>query len=118
MVSSSIYYLPFNLFSLTLLFGDLLSFNLVLHPPLQPSQLICGPDKLEVGLDLAGLRSAGLDPFSGNLAARNCSWVRVRDDVVWYEVEATEGACGNTLRVRTCLFCVVSVCIARNSGHL
>ncbi|XP_049428738.1 uromodulin [Epinephelus fuscoguttatus] len=65
------------------------------HPP--PPQLICGRDKLHVGLDMPGLTSSGLNPFSGNLAARNCSWVRVRDDVVWYEVEATAGACGNTL---------------------
>lgn len=50
-----------------------------------------------MGLDLPGFTSSGLNPFSGNLAARNCSWVRVRDDVVWYEVEATAGACGNTL---------------------
>ncbi|XP_051239665.1 pancreatic secretory granule membrane major glycoprotein GP2 isoform X12 [Dicentrarchus labrax] len=71
------------------------------RPPLQPSQLICGRDKLQVGLNLADLTSSGLSPFSGNLAARNCSWVRVRDDVVWYEVEATEGACGNTLRTNS-----------------
>ncbi|XP_049901123.1 uromodulin isoform X2 [Epinephelus moara] len=67
----------------------------VQRPP--PPQLICGRDKLHVGLDMPGFTSSGLNPFSGNLAARNCSWVRVRDDVVWYEVEATAGACGNTL---------------------
>ncbi|GLD60908.1 deleted in malignant brain tumors 1 protein-like isoform X1 [Lates japonicus] len=44
------------------------------------------------------MTSTGLNPFSGNLASRNCSWVRVLDDVVWYEVEAQAGACGNTLR--------------------
>ncbi|XP_078022219.1 scavenger receptor cysteine-rich type 1 protein M130-like [Epinephelus lanceolatus] len=65
------------------------------RPP--PPQLICGRDKLHVGLDMPGFTSSGLNPFSSNLAARNCSWVRVRDDVVWYEVEATAGACGNTL---------------------
>ncbi|XP_070782566.1 uromodulin-like [Enoplosus armatus] len=68
------------------------------RPPLQLSQLICSRDKLHLGLDLAGLTSSGLNPFSGILAARNCSWVRVRNDVVWYEVRAMEGACGNTLR--------------------
>ncbi|XP_068585038.1 uromodulin-like [Cebidichthys violaceus] len=67
-------------------------------PSLQPSQLICGRDKLQVGLELASFTSSGLDPFSGNMAAPNCSWVRVRGDVVWFEVEATAGACGNTLR--------------------
>ncbi|XP_037619294.1 uromodulin [Sebastes umbrosus] len=73
----------------------------VLLPPPLPSQLICGRDKLYVGLDLAGFTSSGLNPFSGNMAARNCTWVRVRDDVVWYEVEATAGACGNTLRTNS-----------------
>lgn len=56
---------------------------------------------------MADLTSSGLNPFSGNLAARNCSWVKERDDVVWYEVEATEGACGNTLRVKTSYSTVV-----------
>ncbi|KAM6941613.1 uromodulin-like, partial [Lycodopsis pacificus] len=68
------------------------------RPPPQPSQLICGRDKLQVGLDLDSLTSSGLSPFSGNMAARNCSWVRVSDGVVWFEVEAAAGACGNTLR--------------------
>ncbi|KAM7390920.1 hypothetical protein PAMA_008901 [Pampus argenteus] len=66
-------------------------------PPPQSSQLICGHDKLQVGLDLASMTHSRFDPFSGNLAARNCTWVRVQDDVVWYEVEARAGACGNTL---------------------
>ncbi|KAK9539798.1 hypothetical protein VZT92_002296 [Zoarces viviparus] len=68
------------------------------RPPPQPSQLICGRDKLQVGLELASFTSSGLSPFSGNMAARNCSWVRVSDGVVWFEVEAAAGACGNTLR--------------------
>ncbi|XP_059183346.1 deleted in malignant brain tumors 1 protein-like [Centropristis striata] len=71
------------------------------HPPLQPSQLICGRDKIQVGLELAHFTSSGLSPYSGNFASRNCSWVRVRDDVVWYEVEAMAGACGNTLRTNS-----------------
>ncbi|XP_053192210.1 uromodulin-like [Scomber japonicus] len=69
----------------------------VQHLPHQPSQLICGRDKLQVGLDLASMTSSGLNPFTGNLAARNCSSVRVLDGVVWYEVEAQAGPCGNTL---------------------
>ncbi|XP_034395543.1 uromodulin [Cyclopterus lumpus] len=68
------------------------------HTPTQPSHLICGNDALHIGLDLADFRSSGLNPFSGNMAASNCSWVRVRDDVVWFEVEATRGACGNIMR--------------------
>nr|XP_046261943.1 deleted in malignant brain tumors 1 protein-like isoform X2 [Scatophagus argus] len=72
-----------------------------LPPPLQLSQLICGHDKLHIGLDLLSLTSSGLNPFSGNLAALNCSWVRVHDNIVWYEVDATEGACGNQLRTNS-----------------
>uniref|UniRef100_UPI0037E8555A uncharacterized protein isoform X2 n=1 Tax=Semicossyphus pulcher TaxID=241346 RepID=UPI0037E8555A len=60
-------------------------------------QLTCGPDKLQVGLNLAGLTSSGLNPVSGNFAARNCSRVRVFNNMVWYEVDAMEGACGNML---------------------
>ncbi|XP_047433607.1 deleted in malignant brain tumors 1 protein-like [Mugil cephalus] len=67
----------------------------VQQPSLQPTQLICGRDKLQVGLLLSSLVSAGLDPFSGNLASHNCSWATIRDDIVWYEVEAKAGACGN-----------------------
>ncbi|XP_060906299.1 deleted in malignant brain tumors 1 protein-like isoform X2 [Labrus mixtus] len=59
-------------------------------------QLICSPDKLQMGLDLADLTS-GLNPYSGNLASLNCSWARVQNNMVWYEVDAGEGACGNTL---------------------
>ncbi|XP_074521549.1 uncharacterized protein LOC141787165 [Halichoeres trimaculatus] len=58
-------------------------------------QLTCGPNKLQVGLDIDDLISSGLSPFSGNLASHNCSWIRVHNNVVWYEVEALEGACGN-----------------------
>ncbi|XP_040891443.1 deleted in malignant brain tumors 1 protein-like isoform X14 [Toxotes jaculatrix] len=68
------------------------------RPLLQPPQLICGHDKIQVGLNLAYTTSIGLNPFSGHLAARNCSLVRVHDNVVWYEVEAQAGACGTILR--------------------
>ncbi|CAJ1063817.1 deleted in malignant brain tumors 1 protein-like [Xyrichtys novacula] len=60
-------------------------------------QLICSPDKLQLGVDIADLTSSGLDPWSGNLVFFNCSWIRARNNVVWYEVEAREGVCGNTL---------------------
>ncbi|KAM7009825.1 scavenger receptor cysteine-rich domain-containing protein DMBT1-like [Tautogolabrus adspersus] len=65
-------------------------------PALHDYQLICSPDKLQMGLDLADLIS-GLNPYSGNLASRNCSWARVQNNMVWYDVDAVEGACGNTL---------------------
>ncbi|XP_020514395.3 pancreatic secretory granule membrane major glycoprotein GP2-like [Labrus bergylta] len=63
---------------------------------LHDHQLICSPGKLQMGLDLADLTS-GLNPYSGNLASLNCSWARVQNNTVWYEVDAVEGACGNTL---------------------
>ncbi|KAM9332806.1 scavenger receptor cysteine-rich domain-containing protein DMBT1-like [Pholidichthys leucotaenia] len=73
----------------------------VQHPPLQPSNLICNRDKLQIRLDLSSMVSSGLNPLSGNLAVYNCSWVRVDGENVWYEVEAKAGACGNTLRSNT-----------------
>ncbi|XP_025763762.1 deleted in malignant brain tumors 1 protein isoform X1 [Oreochromis niloticus] len=71
------------------------------QPPLQPSHFICGRDKIQVGLHMGNMSSSGLNPFSGNLASRKCSWVRVRDDIVWYEVEARAGACGNLLETNS-----------------
>lgn len=92
LVSSDIYYL---ISFLALLLGDFISFSLVPRPLLQPTQLICGRDKLQVGLDMAAMTSA-LNPLPGNPAACNGTWVRVRDDVVRYEVEAQAGSSGNT----------------------
>ncbi|KAK2815803.1 hypothetical protein Q5P01_026270 [Channa striata] len=66
--------------------------------PLQAFQLICDHDKLQVGLDLSAAKFFSLNAFSGNLAAGNCSRVRLHNDVVWYEVEARAGVCGNTLK--------------------
>ncbi|XP_060941264.1 deleted in malignant brain tumors 1 protein-like [Limanda limanda] len=63
-----------------------------------PPQLVCGRDKIQIGLNMAAITAMGLNPLSGNLAVRNCSWVRMHNDVVWYEVDAQAGACGNTLR--------------------
>ncbi|XP_077426272.1 uncharacterized protein LOC144054820 [Vanacampus margaritifer] len=67
------------------------------EPSLRPSHLICDPNKIQVGLDSVSITSAGYNAFSGNLAVRNCSWVRVQGDVVWYEADAKADACGNTL---------------------
>ncbi|XP_060941240.1 uromodulin-like [Limanda limanda] len=50
------------------------------------------------GLNMAAITAMGLNPLAGNLAVQNCSWVRMHNDVVWYEVDAQAGACGNTLR--------------------
>lgn len=80
-----------------------LSFSQATSDPADYFQLICGQSKIQVGVDSAGLMSSGLDPFSGNLVASNCSWVRYENDTVWYEVMAREGACGTVLRVRTSL---------------
>lgn len=87
-----------------------MSFTLVQQPPLETSQLICGRDKIQVGLHMGSMSSSGLNPFSGNLASSNCSWVRVRDDYVWYEMEARAGACGNVLMVKTYFFFLLFNC--------
>uniref|UniRef100_A0A3P9BK49 SRCR domain-containing protein n=1 Tax=Maylandia zebra TaxID=106582 RepID=A0A3P9BK49_9CICH len=103
-----ILYFLFHLLSFFI--SDLMSFSLVQQPPLQTSQLICGRDKVQVGLHMGSMSSSGLNPFSGNLASSNCSWVRVRDDYVWYEMEARAGACGNVLRVKTYFFFLLFNC--------
>lgn len=72
-------------------------FSLVLQP-----QLVCGRNNIEIGFYVAALASSGLDPFSGHLAATNCSRIRVQNNTVWYEVEAREGVCGNVQRVKIC----------------
>ncbi|KAF7657056.1 hypothetical protein LDENG_00032330, partial [Lucifuga dentata] len=66
-------------------------------PPLLASELICDRDQLQIGLHLADMVSSGLNALSGHLVGRNCSYVRVRDDIVWFEVERRTGSCGNTL---------------------
>lgn len=75
----------------------LLSFSSVTQP--EEHRLACGPEKIELGLSVAALTSRGLDPFSGHLAAADCSRFRIQNGSVWYEVESREGMCGNTLRV-------------------
>ncbi|KAG7223796.1 hypothetical protein INR49_026479 [Caranx melampygus] len=65
--------------------------------PPQSTHLICGGHEIQVGLEVADIASRGLDPSSGHLAALNCSSFRVRDDVIWYQVAAEGGACGNIL---------------------
>ncbi|XP_065327307.1 deleted in malignant brain tumors 1 protein-like [Pelmatolapia mariae] len=71
------------------------------QPPFQPSQLICGRGKIQVGLHMGNMSSSGLNSFSGNLAYGNCSWVRVHDDIIWYEVEARAEACGNLMEINS-----------------
>ncbi|XP_054865751.1 uromodulin-like [Amphiprion ocellaris] len=70
-------------------------------PSHEAPQLICRSDKLLIGLHINSVTAAGLNPFSGNLASRNCSWFSLQDDRVWYEVDAQAGACGNDLRTNS-----------------
>ncbi|KAM3622895.1 uncharacterized protein V6R79_004376 [Siganus canaliculatus] len=70
----------------------------VRRPSLQTSTLMCGRDKILIGMDVTQLISSGRDPFTGNLAVHNCSQFIEADGKVWYEVETSEGACGNILR--------------------
>ncbi|XP_054633376.1 uncharacterized protein LOC129181784 isoform X2 [Dunckerocampus dactyliophorus] len=62
------------------------------------THLNCGSDKIQVGVDSAGLRSTGHNPLSGHLEALKCSQATKHDGVVWYKVDAQEGACGNTMK--------------------
>ncbi|XP_054634935.1 uromodulin-like [Dunckerocampus dactyliophorus] len=71
------------------------------EPSLHPSHLICGSDKIQVGLDSLFITRVGYNPLTGNLAVRNCSWARVQGGVVWYEADAQAGACGNTLKTNS-----------------
>uniref|UniRef100_A0A3P8T2G4 Deleted in malignant brain tumors 1 protein-like n=1 Tax=Amphiprion percula TaxID=161767 RepID=A0A3P8T2G4_AMPPE len=70
-------------------------------PSHEAPQLICRSDKLLIGLHINSVTAAGLNPFSGNLASRNCSWFSLQDDRVWYEVDTQAGACGNELRTNS-----------------
>uniref|UniRef100_A0A3P8T3Q2 Deleted in malignant brain tumors 1 protein-like n=1 Tax=Amphiprion percula TaxID=161767 RepID=A0A3P8T3Q2_AMPPE len=70
-------------------------------PSHETPQLICRSDKLLIGLHINSVTAAGLNPFSGNLASRNCSWFSLQDDRVWYEVDTQAGACGNELRTNS-----------------
>jgi len=68
-------------------------------PDLTP-ELKCGLESMEVGLSLAQLEAAGLDPSSAHLADRVCSPEHQnRNQTVWYQVERTDGTCGNTLTI-------------------
>jgi hypothetical protein len=53
-----------------------------------------------VGLNRTNLEAAGLDATTANLADPRCNAHEERGGMVWYQVERTEGACGNTLEVR------------------
>ncbi|XP_053710932.1 deleted in malignant brain tumors 1 protein-like [Synchiropus splendidus] len=64
---------------------------------LRPSQLVCSSSKIQVGLNVVSFLNLGLDARSGNLAMRNCTYTRVSNGVVWYEVVNQAGACGNKL---------------------
>ncbi|KAM9792637.1 scavenger receptor cysteine-rich domain-containing protein DMBT1-like [Neosynchiropus ocellatus] len=65
--------------------------------PLGPSELICSSSKIQVGLNVISFLNSGLDARSGNLAMRDCTYTRVANGVVWYEVVNQAGACGNKL---------------------
>nr|XP_033472884.1 deleted in malignant brain tumors 1 protein-like isoform X2 [Epinephelus lanceolatus] len=71
------------------------------QPLLQASQLICSPYQLVVGVQLDSLLSAGLNPFSGHLAAPYCTGYRVSQNTVWYQVARQAGICGTVLTTNT-----------------
>lgn len=79
------------------------------RPPSLTSQLVCGQFRFGVGLDIDHVTSFGFNPFSGNMASNNCGRIREYNNVVWYEVDAIEGACGNTLTVKIQTFFVFCI---------
>ncbi|XP_038823226.1 pancreatic secretory granule membrane major glycoprotein GP2-like [Salvelinus namaycush] len=64
----------------------------LLHPA-----VVCGRSLVQVGLNRTNLEAAGLDATTANLADPRCNAHEERGGMVWYQVERTEGTCGNTL---------------------
>ncbi|XP_074506604.1 scavenger receptor cysteine-rich domain-containing group B protein-like [Sebastes fasciatus] len=71
------------------------------QPLIQASQLVCSPYKIEVGVPLQSLLSAGLNAFSGHLATPYCTSYTVRDNIVWYQVLRRTGFCGTVMTTNT-----------------
>uniref|UniRef100_A0A674BPB5 ZP domain-containing protein n=1 Tax=Salmo trutta TaxID=8032 RepID=A0A674BPB5_SALTR len=71
------------------------------QPVLLRPEVVCGRSLVQVGLNRTNLEAAGLDATTANLADPQCNAHEERGGIVWYQVERTEGACGNTLEVRT-----------------
>ena len=69
---------------------------------------VCEKDEIAVGLQLASLKSRGLDASSGHLVNSHCSDSTERYGVVWYRVARQAKTCGNTLTVSICLLIHVS----------
>nr|XP_033482612.1 deleted in malignant brain tumors 1 protein-like [Epinephelus lanceolatus] len=68
---------------------------------LQAAQLVCSPYQLEVGVRLDSLLSAGLNAYSGQLAAPYCTGYRMHGNTVWYQVARQAGICGTVLTTNT-----------------
>ncbi|KAF3855770.1 hypothetical protein F7725_016493 [Dissostichus mawsoni] len=69
-------------------------------PLLQTAHLVCS-NYIQVGVRLISLQAAGLQPFSGHMAAPFCSGFRVEDSTVWYQVPRQTGQCGTVMRTNT-----------------
>ncbi|XP_029545784.1 pancreatic secretory granule membrane major glycoprotein GP2-like [Salmo trutta] len=67
------------------------------QPVLLRPELVCGRSLVQVGLNRTNLEVAGLDATTANLADPRCNAHEEHDGMVWYQVERTEGTCGNTL---------------------
>ncbi|XP_052359689.1 uromodulin-like [Oncorhynchus keta] len=64
-------------------------------------ELVCGPNFIQVGLQMVNLEAGRLDPSSGHLADPSCSAHQEANGTVWYQVERREGRCGNTLETNS-----------------
>uniref|UniRef100_A0A673WK96 ZP domain-containing protein n=1 Tax=Salmo trutta TaxID=8032 RepID=A0A673WK96_SALTR len=62
---------------------------------------LCGQSIIQVGLNRAHLKAAGLNASTAHLADPRCSAHEDRNGTVWYQVERREGRCGNTLETNT-----------------
>ncbi|XP_071245900.1 uromodulin-like [Salvelinus alpinus] len=71
------------------------------NPPIMAPEVVCGQSMIQVGLNRANLRAAGLNASTAHLADSRCSAHEDRNGTVWYQVERREGRCGNTLETNT-----------------
>eukprot|EP00063_Salmo_salar_P011042 XP_013985877.1 PREDICTED: uncharacterized protein LOC106564346 [Salmo salar] len=71
------------------------------NPPIMAPEVVCGQSIIQVGLNRANLKAAGLNASTAHLADTMCSAHEDRNGTVWYQVERREGRCGNTLETNT-----------------
>uniref|UniRef100_A0A672HDK9 SRCR domain-containing protein n=1 Tax=Salarias fasciatus TaxID=181472 RepID=A0A672HDK9_SALFA len=99
-----------NLFSFFLFYSTVAS-----PPPLAAFHLYCQESKIQIQVEASRLAASGFNPFSGHLADRNCTWVRVIGGWIWYEIDTQPEACGNLMKVIVLYLTNLCVCPATAS---